>query len=31
MEVLLPTQRKRRHSLRQILDAMRYIYRTDCQ
>jgi transposase len=31
MEALLPTQRKRRHSLRQILDAMLYICRTGCQ
>lgn len=31
MEPLLPTQRKRRHSLRQILDAMLYICRTGCQ
>ena len=28
---LLPTQRKRRHSLRQIIDALRYICRTGCQ
>ncbi|OGX87951.1 IS5 family transposase [Hymenobacter coccineus] len=28
---LLPIQRKRRHCLRQILDAMRYICRTGCQ
>jgi len=31
MEPLLPTNRKRRHSLRQLLDAMRYICRTGCQ
>ncbi|RZK24782.1 MAG: transposase [Hymenobacter sp.] len=31
MEPLLPTQRKRRYSLRQMLDAMLYICRTGCQ
>lgn len=28
---LLPVQRKRRHCLRQVVDAMRYICRTGCQ
>jgi transposase len=28
---LLPIQRKRRHCLRQIVDAVRYICRTGCQ
>ncbi|MGI4865177.1 MAG: transposase [Janthinobacterium lividum] len=31
MEPLLPTHRKRRHNLRQVLDAMLYICRTGCQ
>ena len=31
MESLLPTQRKRRHSLPHMLDAMLYICRTGCQ
>ena len=31
MEPLLPTQRKRRHCLRPMLDAMLYICRTGCQ
>ena len=31
MEPLLPTHRKRRHSLQQMLDALRYICRTGCQ
>lgn len=29
--LLLPLQRKRRHCLRQVLDALRYICRTGCQ
>ncbi|MBH0619574.1 transposase, partial [Salmonella enterica] len=28
---LLPVHRKRRHCLRQVLDAIRYICRTGCQ
>ena len=31
MALLLPLGRKRRHCLRQLLDAMRYICRTGCQ
>ncbi|AWM35199.1 transposase [Hymenobacter nivis] len=27
----LPTQRKRRHCLRQVIDAVRYVCRTGCQ
>jgi transposase len=31
MALLLPVQRKRRHSLRHVLDALRYVCRTGCQ
>ncbi|WP_082115851.1 transposase [Hymenobacter terrenus] len=31
MALLLPVQRKRRHYLRRVLDALRYRCRTGCQ
>ena len=31
MALLLPTRRKRRHCLRQVVDAVRYLCRTGCQ
>ena len=31
MVLLLPSHRKRRHCLRQVVDAVRYICRTGCQ